>query len=161
MCYSALVLAMIFSMGEPLPYHHYGKSSLCVCQSWSWGTWGWSFCGTAWGTLNGSKVTLGPPFHHWSLPDGNTERRGQVFIKSSTNLAWSRSILPRCRRSSLPSTVAQQRTRPNVLLYWCPALQHSPLICRRHILSDANSDRSMNVHSIHQLHNVASPCSPW
>ncbi|XP_026506178.1 NCK-interacting protein with SH3 domain isoform X2 [Terrapene carolina triunguis] len=23
MCYSALVLAMIFSMGEPLPYHHY------------------------------------------------------------------------------------------------------------------------------------------
>lgn len=29
MCYSALVLAMIFSMGEPLPYHHYGKSSTC------------------------------------------------------------------------------------------------------------------------------------
>lgn len=28
MCYSALVLAMMFSMGEPLPYHHYGKSSL-------------------------------------------------------------------------------------------------------------------------------------
>lgn len=27
MCYSALVLAMMFSMGEPLPYHHYGKSS--------------------------------------------------------------------------------------------------------------------------------------
>ncbi|MEE6502246.1 hypothetical protein FKM82_004452 [Ascaphus truei] len=25
MCYSALVLAMTFSMGEPLPYHHYGK----------------------------------------------------------------------------------------------------------------------------------------
>ncbi|KAM5147883.1 NCK-interacting protein with SH3 domain [Mantella aurantiaca] len=24
MCYSALVLSMIFSMGEPLPYHHYG-----------------------------------------------------------------------------------------------------------------------------------------
>lgn len=30
MCYSALVLAMMFSMGEPLPYHHYGKSGLCL-----------------------------------------------------------------------------------------------------------------------------------
>ncbi|XP_042655516.1 NCK-interacting protein with SH3 domain isoform X3 [Tyto alba] len=27
MCYSALVLAMMFSMGEPLPYHHYGRCS--------------------------------------------------------------------------------------------------------------------------------------
>lgn len=26
MCYSALVLAMIFCMGEPLPYHHYGEN---------------------------------------------------------------------------------------------------------------------------------------
>ncbi|KAM8995192.1 NCK-interacting protein with SH3 domain isoform 2-T2 [Ara ararauna] len=26
MCYSALVLAMMFSMGEPLPYHHYALS---------------------------------------------------------------------------------------------------------------------------------------
>lgn len=26
MCYTALVLTMIFSMGEQVPYHHYGKS---------------------------------------------------------------------------------------------------------------------------------------
>lgn len=48
MCYSALVLAMIFSMGEPLPYHHYGKSSLCVRLSWSWDTWGMELL---WGQL--------------------------------------------------------------------------------------------------------------
>lgn len=40
MCYSALVLAMMFSMGEPLPYHHYGKSGLCLSQSWCWHVWG-------------------------------------------------------------------------------------------------------------------------
>ncbi|GCC39554.1 hypothetical protein chiPu_0023692, partial [Chiloscyllium punctatum] len=26
LCYSALLLTMIFSMGEPLPYHHYGSA---------------------------------------------------------------------------------------------------------------------------------------
>lgn len=25
MCYSALLMAMIFSMGEQIPLHHYGK----------------------------------------------------------------------------------------------------------------------------------------
>lgn len=31
---------MMFSMGEPLPYHHYGKSGLCSLQSWAWDVWG-------------------------------------------------------------------------------------------------------------------------
>lgn len=31
---------MMFSMGEPLPYHHYGKSGLCSWQSCWWDVWG-------------------------------------------------------------------------------------------------------------------------
>lgn len=27
MCYTALVLTMIFSMGEQVPYHHYGSAA--------------------------------------------------------------------------------------------------------------------------------------
>lgn len=29
LCYSALILAMVFSMGEAVPYAHYGKHADC------------------------------------------------------------------------------------------------------------------------------------
>ncbi|XP_029457144.1 NCK-interacting protein with SH3 domain isoform X2 [Rhinatrema bivittatum] len=35
MCYSALVLAMVFSMGEPLPYHHYVPENSVVMTALS------------------------------------------------------------------------------------------------------------------------------
>lgn len=42
LCYSALILAMVFSMGEAVPYAHYGKSLGIVrglqgaLVSWCW-----------------------------------------------------------------------------------------------------------------------------